>query len=144
MCTRGTAGIAALVIHVHTATLIDSLILVWLHYQCCYPAMPLWIQKWHMYLHCLVSFMSYMSLSWPPWTIETSMHLVYNVTVIAYKHTHIYPQVGHCRSLHILSLRENEVEELPEEVGQLEELTVLDIVGNRSAWWLDQSVWPLY
>ena len=33
--------------------------------------------------------------------------------------------------LHVLSLRENELLELPEEIGQLKELTVLDIVGNR-------------
>lgn len=31
----------------------------------------------------------------------------------------------------MLSLRENELLELPEEIGQLKELTVLDIVGNR-------------
>jgi len=31
----------------------------------------------------------------------------------------------------VLSLRENELLELPEEIGQLKELTVLDIVGNR-------------
>lgn len=41
------------------------------------------------------------------------------------------PQVGQCRRLHVLSLRENELLELPEEVEQLEELTVLDVVGNR-------------
>ena len=40
-------------------------------------------------------------------------------------------QVGQCTSLHVLSLRENELLELPEEIGQLKELTVLDIVGNR-------------
>ena len=40
-------------------------------------------------------------------------------------------QVGQCKRLHVLSLRENELLELPEEVGQLEDLTVLDIVGNR-------------
>ena len=28
-------------------------------------------------------------------------------------------------------MRENELTELPEELGQLEELTVLDVVGNR-------------
>lgn len=41
-------------------------------------------------------------------------------------------QVGECRTLHVLSLRENELTELPENLGQLEELTVLDVVGNRS------------
>ena len=28
-------------------------------------------------------------------------------------------------------MRENELGELPDELGQLEELTVLDVVGNR-------------
>ena len=28
-------------------------------------------------------------------------------------------------------MRENELAELPDELGQLEELTVLDVVGNR-------------
>lgn len=41
-------------------------------------------------------------------------------------------QVGECRTLHVLSLRENELTELPDNLGQLEELTVLDVVGNRS------------
>ena len=40
-------------------------------------------------------------------------------------------QVGECRTLHVLSMRENELTELPDNLGQLEELTVLDIVGNR-------------
>ena len=40
-------------------------------------------------------------------------------------------QICQCKNLHVLSLRENELMELPEEVGQLEELTVLDVVGNR-------------
>lgn len=43
-------------------------------------------------------------------------------------------QVGECRTLHVLSLRENELAELPENLGQLEELTVLDVVGNRSGY----------
>ena len=33
----------------------------------------------------------------------------------------------------MLSLRENELTELPASLGQLEELTVLDVVGNRLA-----------
>lgn len=41
-------------------------------------------------------------------------------------------QVGQCRTLHVLSMRENELTELPDNLGQLEELTVLDVVGNRS------------
>ena len=40
-------------------------------------------------------------------------------------------QVGDCRTLHVLSMRENELTELPASLGQLEELTVLDVVGNR-------------
>ena len=40
-------------------------------------------------------------------------------------------QVGECKSLHVLSLRENELMEVPEELGQLTDLTVLDLVGNR-------------
>ena len=40
-------------------------------------------------------------------------------------------QVGKCKSLHVLTLRENELIELPEEIGQLEELTVLDVAGNK-------------
>jgi Leucine-rich repeat (LRR) protein len=31
----------------------------------------------------------------------------------------------------VLSLRENELMEIPEELGQLTDLTVLDLVGNR-------------
>ena len=42
-----------------------------------------------------------------------------------------FSQVGRCKSLHVLTLRENELIELPEEIGQLEELTVLDIAGNK-------------
>ena len=43
----------------------------------------------------------------------------------------LLPQVGKCRALHVLSMRDNDLTELPEELGQLEELTVLDVVGNR-------------
>ena len=40
-------------------------------------------------------------------------------------------QVGKCKTLHILSLRENELCELPEEIGFLSDLKVLDIINNR-------------
>lgn len=43
----------------------------------------------------------------------------------------LFLQVGNCRTLHVLSLRDNDLAEIPEEIGQLEELTVLDVVGNR-------------
>ena len=49
-------------------------------------------------------------------------------------------QVGECRTLHVLSMRENELTELPTNLGQLEELTVLDVVGNR----LGLTVYTLY
>ncbi len=39
--------------------------------------------------------------------------------------------MGKCKSLHILSLRENDVTSLPEEIGQLTQLRVLDVSGNR-------------
>jgi len=52
----------------------------------------------------------------------------------------------------VLSLRENELGELPEELGTLKELRVLDIIGNRvrclpvsfsnlqlDAFWIDSS-----
>lgn len=61
-------------------------------------------------------------------------------------------QVGLCKTLHILSLRENELCELPEEMGYLPKLKVLDIVNNRikclplsfinldlDAFWIDGS-----
>lgn len=44
---------------------------------------------------------------------------------------YIIMQVGECHTLHVLSMRENELTELPSNLGQLEELTVLDVVGNR-------------
>ena len=40
-------------------------------------------------------------------------------------------QVGKCRSLHVLSLRENDLTYLPDEIGKLTELRVLDVCGNR-------------
>lgn len=40
-------------------------------------------------------------------------------------------QIGQCKTLHVLSLRENELCELPEEVGHLPRLKVLDIISNR-------------
>lgn len=40
-------------------------------------------------------------------------------------------KVGKCKTLHILSVRENELCELPEELGYLPILKVLDIVNNR-------------
>ena len=43
----------------------------------------------------------------------------------------LFFQVGQCKTLHVLSLRENELCELPEELGELPNLKVLDIVGNR-------------
>ena len=39
--------------------------------------------------------------------------------------------MGLCKTLHVLSIRDNEVYELPEELGYLPELKVLDIIGNR-------------
>ena len=45
--------------------------------------------------------------------------------------THTNTQIGQCRTLHVLSLRENELLELPETIGQLDGLRVLDIAGNR-------------
>ncbi len=40
-------------------------------------------------------------------------------------------QVGQCKTLHVMSLRENELCELPEEMGHLLNLKVLDIINNR-------------
>ena len=61
-------------------------------------------------------------------------------------------QVGQCQTLHVMSVRENELCELPEELGSLKELRVLDIIGNRirclpisfsnlqlDAFWIDSS-----
>ena len=33
--------------------------------------------------------------------------------------------------LHVLSLRDNELTQLPEDIGTLSKLTVLDVCGNR-------------
>ncbi len=41
------------------------------------------------------------------------------------------PQIGKCVRLGVLSLRDNRVMFLPPEVGQLKELHVLDVSGNR-------------
>ena len=64
----------------------------------------------------------------------------------------LYLQIGQCKTLHVLSLRENELCELPEEMGHLPHLKVLDIVSNRirslplsfsnldlDAFWIDGS-----
>lgn len=66
-------------------------------------------------------------------------------------------QVGQCKNLHVLSLRENEIGDLPEELGNLSKLKVLDIVGNRikclplslgnielDALWIDGSQVSIY
>lgn len=45
--------------------------------------------------------------------------------------TTYHKQVGKCKSLHVLSVRENELVTLPEEIGQLELLKVLDVCGNK-------------
>ncbi len=39
--------------------------------------------------------------------------------------------MGQCKTLHVISLRENELCELPEEMGYLPNLKVLDIISNR-------------
>lgn len=53
------------------------------------------------------------------------------ISLTSYPLVFCLPQVGKCRTLHVLSMRDNDLTELPEELGQLEELTVLDVVGNR-------------
>ena len=40
-------------------------------------------------------------------------------------------QLGFCSKLGVLSLRDNCVVELPEELGKLQELHVLNVSGNR-------------
>ena len=41
-------------------------------------------------------------------------------------------QVGQCSKLGVLSLRDNRILHLPTEIGNLKELHVLDVSGNRS------------
>ncbi|VDP03844.1 unnamed protein product [Schistosoma margrebowiei] len=40
-------------------------------------------------------------------------------------------QIGQCASLNILSLRENNLHRLPNEIGNCTRLRVLDVSGNR-------------
>ena len=62
---------------------------------------------------------------------------VYLVSGCARTHTHTHVilfallQMGNCKKLTVVSLRDNELMSLPNEIGLLQNLTVLNLVGNK-------------